>query len=74
MSCGMPMAKREDFGGGNPANTYCAHCSHPDGRLKSYDEVREGIVNFMMMSQHMDKEIAERSVHEYMSTMPARSG
>jgi len=73
MSCGMPMTKLEDFGGGNPANLYCAHCSNPDGSLKDYDEVFSGMVNFMMMSQNMDKEIAEGAAKEHMSKMPAWS-
>ncbi|MFC2003616.1 VOC family protein [Chloroflexota bacterium] len=74
MSCGMPMTKLEDFGGGNPANIYCTHCSNPDGSLKSYDEVLNGMVNFMMMSQNMDRETAEREAKEYMAKMPAWSG
>lgn len=74
MSCGMPMTKPEDFGGGNPANIYCAHCSKPDGSLKSYDEVFEGMVNFMMNSQKMDRKTAESAAKEYMSRMPAWGG
>ena len=71
MSCGMPMTKPEDFGGGNPANIYCVNCSNPDGSLKSYDEVLKGMVNFMMMSQNTDRETAERAAKERMSKMPA---
>jgi len=71
MSCGMPMTKPEDFGGGNLANIYCVHCSNPDGNLKSYDEVFEGMVNFMVMSQNMDRETAESAAKEHMSKMPA---
>jgi len=74
MSCGMPMTKLEDFGGGNPANIYCGHCSNPDGSLKSREEVFEGMVNFMMMSQNMDSESAEKAAKEHMSKMPAWSG
>ena len=74
MSCGMPMTKPEDFGGGNPANIYCVHCSNPDGSLKSHDEVFEGVVNFMMMTQNMDREIAESAAKEHMPKMPAWSG
>ena len=73
MSCGMPMTKFEDFGGGNPANIYCVHCSKPDGSLKSREEVFEGMVNLMMMSQNMDRETAERAAKEHMSKMPAWS-
>ena len=71
VSCGMPMTKPEDFGGGNSANIYCVNCANPNGSLKSYDEVFEGMVNFMMMSQNMDRETAEKAAKEYMSKMPA---
>jgi uncharacterized glyoxalase superfamily protein PhnB len=74
MSCGMPMAKLEDFGGGNPENLYCVYCSNPDGSLKSYEEVFEGMVKFMMMSQKMDRETAESAARDRMSEMPAWSG
>jgi uncharacterized glyoxalase superfamily protein PhnB len=75
MSCGMPMmTKPEDFGGGNPENLYCVYCSTPDGSLKSYKEVFEGMVNFMMMSQKMDRKTAEGTVKERMARMPAWSG
>jgi len=72
-SCGMPMTKPEDFGGGNPENKYCVHCSNPDGSLKSYDEALEGMTNFMMKMQNMDRETAESAAREYMSKMPAWS-
>jgi len=74
LSCGMPMTKTEDFGGGNPENLYCVYCSRPDGSLKSREEVFQGMVNFMMTSQKMDRETAERAVKQCMSNMPAWSG
>ena len=74
MSCGMPMSKREDFGGGNPANIYCVNCSNMDGSLKKRDEVFEGMVNFMIKSQNMDRKTAEEATKEYMAKMPAWSG
>jgi len=74
MSCGMPMTKLEDFGGGNLENLYCVYCSNPDGSLKSYKEVLEGMINFMMMSQGMDRKTAENAAKERMSRMPAWSG
>lgn len=72
-SCGMPMSSPESFGGGNPENKYCVHCSNPDGSLKSYDDVLNGMVNFMMKSQNMDGETAESAAREYISKMPAWS-
>ena len=74
MSCGMPMTKAEDFGGLNPANVYCAHCTNEDGSLKSRDEVYQGMVNFMMVSQNMDRKAAELAAQDYMAKMPAWSG
>ena len=74
MSCGMPMNKPEDFGGENSENVYCLQCSNPDGSLKSYNEVFNGMVKFMMMAQNMDKDTAETAAKEYMSKMPAWSG
>ena len=74
MSCGMPMTKAEDFGGGNWENLCCVYCSNSDGSLKDRDEVFKGMVNFMMTSQKMDRETAESAVKDRMSKMPAWSG
>jgi uncharacterized glyoxalase superfamily protein PhnB len=74
LSCGMPMTKLEDFGGGNPENLYCVYCSNSDGSLKSREEVFKGMVNFMMMSQKMDRKTAESAAKERMARMPAWSG
>jgi hypothetical protein len=74
MSCGMPMAKPEDFGGGNPSNMYCVHCTNSDGSLKNYEEVVDGMTQFMMNIRGMDKAEAEKAAKEYMSNMPAWSG
>lgn len=74
VSCGMPMTMPEDFGGGNPANLSCVHCSNPDGSLKSRDEVFEGWVDFEMRSRKVDRATAENAVKEHMSKMPAWSG
>jgi hypothetical protein len=74
MSCGMPMTRPDDFGGGNPENLYCVYCSNPDGSLKSREQVFQGMVNFMMTSEKMDRETAESAVKERMARMPAWSG
>jgi uncharacterized glyoxalase superfamily protein PhnB len=71
LSCGMPMTKPEDFGAGNPANIYCVHCSNPNGSLKSYQAVFEGMVGFMIKTQNMNRETAKVAAKEYMSKMPA---
>ena len=73
LSCGMPMTRLEDFGAGNPASLYCVHCANADGSLKSREEVLEGMTNFMMMSQNMDRETAGTAAREHMAKMPAWS-
>jgi uncharacterized glyoxalase superfamily protein PhnB len=74
LSCGMPLTKPEDFGGGNPENLYCVHCANPDGSLKSYQAVLAGMTNFMMTNQNMDRESAEQAAREYLAKMPAWCG
>jgi len=71
LSCGMPMSTAKHFGGGSPANVYCVHCANPDGSLKTYEEVCEGMIGFMMGTQNMDRAAAEIAAREYMATMPA---
>ena len=73
-SCGMPMVKPDDHGGGDPENKYCVYCCQPDGSLKSYEEALEGMTNFMMKMQNMDREAAEKAAGEYLAKMPAWSG
>jgi hypothetical protein len=74
MSCGMLMAKPEDFGGGNPQDLYCVHCLKPDDSLKTYEQVLEGMVKFMMVSQKLDRKAAESAAEVHMAAMPAWSG
>ncbi|WAI00159.1 VOC family protein [Methanogenium organophilum] len=73
-SCGMPMNKPEDFGGGNPASPYCVHCTNNDSSLKSFDEVQKGMVNFLMESQNMAQDAAELKAETYLAGMPAWAG
>ncbi len=74
LSCGMPLAKSEDFSGGNPENLYCVHCSNPNGSLKSYGEVFAGMTNFMIKTQNMDKKTAEQAAKDYLAKMPGWGG
>jgi len=73
-SCGMPMMSPESYGGGDSENSYCVHCCHPDGRLKSYEDVMEGMMGLMMNTRGLGRAAAESAAREYMATMPAWSG
>ena len=70
-SCGMPMRQPEDFGGTNPENKYCQYCCDASGNLKSYEDVFNGMVNFVIQTQGMAKEQAELAAKEGMAKMPA---
>lgn len=74
LSCGMPMNNPEDFGGGNPANPYCVHCTNKDGSLRRYDEVLDGMIQFMMTSQNLTRDAAESKVRTYLAGLPAWTG
>jgi hypothetical protein len=70
-SCGMPIRKKEEFGGGNPDNKYCAYCCDNTGKLKSYEDVSEGMKFFMIKNMGMSDQEAIVAVKENMKKMPA---
>jgi hypothetical protein len=70
-SCGMPMTSKSDFGGGNPDNRYCRHCTLSNGTLKPRHEVRENMILFYMKNRKADRAAAAAYVDERMAGMPA---
>jgi hypothetical protein len=73
-SCGMPMNSPVDFGGGDEENNFCVHCTHPDGTLKSYDEIYEAMVSMYIKKRSMERADAEQAARNYMDMMPAWTG
>ncbi len=71
ISCGMNMTKPEEFGGGKEGNESCVYCSDDEGILKPRNEVREGMIQFWMQREKVDRTTAEKNVDEYMAKMPA---
>lgn len=71
IACGMPMEKPEDHAMGDPSRDYCRQCARPDGQMKSYDEVLEGIAGFMMKSQGLAEGPAKEAAKEAMAHLPA---
>ncbi|MFX1416505.1 MAG: zinc ribbon domain-containing protein [Promethearchaeota archaeon] len=70
-SCGMTMTKAEEFGGHDPNNKHCVYCSDADGNLKPRNEVREGMIQFWMARENIDRKTAEEKTDSYMSSQPA---
>lgn len=73
-SCGMPMDKPEDYGGGRAGNTYCQYCADDQGNLLPRETVREKMIQFQMKSLNKSQEQAEGDVDRHMALMPAWQG
>ena len=69
-SCGMPMQRKEDFGGGDMENKCCSHCCTPDGKLKGREEIKEGWIGYVMNTENISREEAEKKVDEQMAKTP----
>ena len=70
-SCGMPMVRLEDHGGGRLDVHFCKYCTDPLGRLKPKEEVRKTMVDLAVTAQRRSIEDAEKFVDRYMKKMPA---
>ncbi len=73
-SCGMPMRKVEDFGGGNPDNHYCVYCTDAAGTLKPYAVILENLKNFTLKNLGVSESEALRIAQEGLAGMPAWKG
>ena len=69
-SCGLAMVKAEDHGGSNINNKYCKNCA-PDGKLMSRERIREGWTNYIIKTEGISIEKAEKKVNKEMAKMPA---
>ena len=52
-------------------NIYCIHCTTPKGKLKPFEEVLEGLTQFVMDIMDADEEEAREIARENLKTMPA---
>ena len=79
LSCGMPMHRPQDHGGGDPANDWCVHCSRPDGSHKTRQEVLQGWSQWLLsggceaagLPKAADMDEARRRAAEGMAQNPA---
>jgi len=70
-SCSMPMRKPKDFGGKDTKNKYCCHCTDESGALKTYEDIVNGLTNFLMQMQGLEREQAEQTAKDGLAKMPA---
>jgi hypothetical protein len=71
ISCGMPMARREDFPLGDETKDYCVHCSRKDGSMQPYEERAAGMAAFIVRTQGLDEGAALASAKALMARLPA---
>ena len=71
IACGMPMKEKEDFAMGDESKDYCRFCTRPDGSMQSYEEKLEGMTDFIIKTQGLDKEAARNAARGMMSKLPA---
>ena len=70
-SCGMPLDKPEDHGGGDVNNPFCKYCTDERGKLLPKDQVRAKMVQFYIEKQKKTQEEAEKLTDQLMEAMPA---
>jgi hypothetical protein len=73
-SCGMPMDKPEDHGGGDVNNLYCRYCTDETGKLMPREQVRAKMVQFYVQKQGKEQAEAEKLTDQLMANMPAWKG
>lgn len=71
IACGMPMKEVKDFAGGDTSKDYCIHCARPDGSMQSFEERKEGMIDFIINTQGFDKKAATKIVENNMKKLPA---
>lgn len=69
-SCGMPLANKDDFAGGDEQSKYCKYCVGADGKVKSCEEVFMGGVEFFVGATGVNRELAQRIVRKNMRMQP----
>ncbi len=66
--CGMPMEKKEDFPLGDMSKDFCVWCAHPDGTMKTYEEVLESFTRFQAQQDKSSLKVARVKVKAFLDT------
>ncbi len=73
IACGMPMKAASDFAMGDEQKDYCRFCAREDGTMQSYSEKLEGMAQFIVRTQGLDKNVALNTAKTIMAKLPAWS-
>lgn len=67
----MPLNDPKEIGGEIADGLICVHCSTPDSKIKSCEEIFEGGVQFFMGAvPGTDRNLAEKLVRKNMNNLP----
>jgi hypothetical protein len=70
IACGMPLNNVSAFAINDETKNYCVHCARPDGSMKSFDEIKEGMTYFIIKTQGLSREAAESAALSVMKNFP----
>lgn len=74
IACGMPMNKKEDYAMEDESKNYCKYCMREDGTMQSYEEKLKGMTEFIVRTQGIDRNVANKTAKEMMAKLPAWEG
>jgi hypothetical protein len=64
----MPLEGQDLMG---EAEKFCSHCTDDEGNVRTREEVKQGLANWIMSWQNVDYETAVKRAEHYMKAMPA---
>jgi hypothetical protein len=67
----MPLNNKLDFALNDEAKEYCIYCSRSDGSLKSFEEVKESMIKYVIKTHDLTRKEAEEGVLIAMKKLPA---
>ena len=70
-ACGMTMTQPSQHGHADLSYPYCIYCTDPAGQLKPRNEIREGMIHYVMKSESCQRPDAEIQVDRQMTQLPA---
>ena len=73
-ACGLPMTQPSQHAMGDPENPLCIYCTDAAGGLKPREEIREGMIQYVMKLEDWTQDKAAADVDRQMATLPAWVG
>ena len=74
IACGMPMEEKADFAMGDESKDYCVHCANEDGSMHSFEQKKASMTEFIVKTQGLAHEVAEKAALSMMKKLPAWKG